>query len=539
MDLPMELAKKFHELFHGLERAHGLWQNGDKTHTNKVKGKAKTVQQPVTDELWRRHLSGEIGIGIIPINDEDTCVWGAIDIDIYDGLDHAALEQEIAEAELPLVVFRSKSGGAHLYLFTSEPVKARLLQLRLKECAVRLGQPTAEVFPKQTVLDGENGIGNWINMPYQAAVYTTRYALRGGVALSAEQMLDYAEDRKITAQQLQDLKPKALATNEWADAPPCLEKLVAEGFPEGSRNNALFCLAVYAKKRWPEGDWQNKVVEYNQRWMSGGYQEVSNIIKSLSRSVEYKYKCKDQPLCNNCNQDACLDRTYGISNGERKKGPGRPRKNEDVPCVLEEVDKPVKVFRPPVGSGDEPQWLFTIAGKKMDVTLDMLMDQKRFLREFTRTFERLRLMVPEPKWQDAVNELLSEAEGLDLPPDAGPEGQLMQHLEGFCNGKTAAYDVTELTMGRPWTEEETGMVWFRSKDLVAYLDRVHFKEFKQRELYPIFRKNGAIDKHFMIKGACVSAWGIPAFPKQTEELDAIALPVEGGSGDSGEKGVPF
>ena len=46
----------------------------------------------------------------------------------------------------------------------------------------------------------------------------------------------------------------------FADGPPCLQHLAANGFPRGSRNQALLMVGIYAKRRWP-GDWQQKLRE--------------------------------------------------------------------------------------------------------------------------------------------------------------------------------------------------------------------------------------------------------------------------------------
>lgn len=513
----MELARRFHRLYLGLERAHGWFKVGERDAKGKAKGKAKTVQAPVTDELWAQHLSGEIGIGIVPIDDSDRCNWGAIDIDVYD-LDHVELEKQITTMEVPLVICRTKSGGAHCYLFLREPASARLLQQRLKECAMALGQPRAEIFPKQIHLTDEAGIGNWINMPYQHAEQTTRYAIHNGRALTADQFLDVAEAACITPDELLELHPKAVSGEDWTQAPPCLEFLAADGFPEGSRNNALLCLGVYAKKRFPEGDWQEKVAEYNNRFMSGSYQEVNNVVKSLSKK-SYQYKCGDQPLANHCNKVECRTRQYGITDGKVS----RAQAKEDLPCVLDQADKPIKVYRPPEGSSDEPQWTITIAGRHMEVSLDMLMDQKKFLREYTKKFERLALEVTYPRWVESVNQLTAEAEVHDLPPDAGREGQLILHLEAFCTGKSMANDKSELLLGRPWTCEH-GLTWFRSKDFVKFCDQQHFREFKEKEMWGIFRRHGAKNTRYMLKGKCVAAWGFPAFAEQTEDFEPVMLP---------------
>jgi hypothetical protein len=74
----------------------------------------------VTDELWDNHFEGEgAALGIIPITENNDCRWGCIDIDEYN-FDHTSLIKSIRNHKLPLIVCRSKSGGAHVFLFTKK-----------------------------------------------------------------------------------------------------------------------------------------------------------------------------------------------------------------------------------------------------------------------------------------------------------------------------------------------------------------------------------------------------------------------------------
>ena len=92
--------------------------------------------KPVTDELWTNHLGGEgPALGIIPITENNDCRWGCIDIDEYD-LDHVSLIKSIRNLKLPVVLCRSKSGGAHVFLFTKENIPASLMQSKLKQMAL-------------------------------------------------------------------------------------------------------------------------------------------------------------------------------------------------------------------------------------------------------------------------------------------------------------------------------------------------------------------------------------------------------------------
>ena len=168
---------KFKEIFKGLERAHGCTKiNTPGENGVKVKGQSFVVRQPVTDDLWLKHLGGSQSLGIIPINDDNQCQWGCVDIDSYAGFDHKKLINQIKQLNLPLVVCRSKSGGAHVFLFTTEPVSAERMRDKLTEIKTALGYGGSEVFPKQIKLKSQDDTGNFLNLPYFNGDNTTRYA---------------------------------------------------------------------------------------------------------------------------------------------------------------------------------------------------------------------------------------------------------------------------------------------------------------------------------------------------------------------------
>ena len=192
-----DIIKRFARLFRGLETAYGTFNITGKQANGKAKGKASVVRAKRTLVTFERHLNGEQGVGIIPINESNACFWGAIDLDIYP-LDHAALVKSIHRQKLPLVVCRSKSGGGHIYLFLKEAVPAETLQNKLTEIASEIGCAVGtEIFPKQIVLVLERGdTGNFLNLPYFKHDTGLRYAFKqdGAAAPLAEcvQMADAA-----------------------------------------------------------------------------------------------------------------------------------------------------------------------------------------------------------------------------------------------------------------------------------------------------------------------------------------------------------
>ena len=173
----MDTTKKFIQIFSGLKRAYGQTKSKSKNDQGKLEGQSWIVPEPLTEDRWIKHLRGEEpSLGIIPIDENNECRWGAIDVDTYDGFDHKKLVTKIVENKLPLIVCRSKSGGAHIFLFVTEPVAAKDMQIKLKEIAVFLGYGESEIFPKQIELNSK-GTGNFLNLPYNHPEYPTRYAL--------------------------------------------------------------------------------------------------------------------------------------------------------------------------------------------------------------------------------------------------------------------------------------------------------------------------------------------------------------------------
>ena len=172
------VAERFLQLFEGYGKAHGQTAVLDRARHGKKQANYKIVHEPLTLQLVQNHLDGKLGVGSIPIDETSRCSFGALDIDDYN-LDLTALLAKVKRFKLPLIMCRSKSGGAHLFLFLSEKIAAAEVRDRLAEFASVLGWGNCEIFPKQEEVRADRGdVGNFINLPYQNAKHTTRYALK-------------------------------------------------------------------------------------------------------------------------------------------------------------------------------------------------------------------------------------------------------------------------------------------------------------------------------------------------------------------------
>jgi hypothetical protein len=172
----MSLAQRFYDLFKGSDIAHGTYVvKTSRASDGKKQGTAKVIREATTVAMWEEHLKGGTGLGIIPIRSDNTCQWGAIDIDQYD-VSHKQLVTTLRENKIPAVVGRTKSGGAHVWIFLTEAVEAEEVQRKMTELAAALGFSGSEIFPKQSTILLERGdTGNFLNMPYHAGAKSTRY----------------------------------------------------------------------------------------------------------------------------------------------------------------------------------------------------------------------------------------------------------------------------------------------------------------------------------------------------------------------------
>jgi hypothetical protein len=231
-------AKKFAGIFDGLQQAYGTYRIDRKAQNGKNTGKATVLRQPRNDQTWEGHLSGKgDAIGIIPINEDNNCKWGCIDIDQYP-LDHLELVEKIRRMKIPLVVCRSKSGGAHCFLFTTDWVSAKQMQDTLQHIAAEMGYGGCETFPKQIKLFLERGdVGNFLNLPYYDAEEGLRYVIKDdGQSGTIEEFFALHETYVQDPEQLQSLTVAKEESNIIVkDGPPCLQTLCTQKISEGGQ----------------------------------------------------------------------------------------------------------------------------------------------------------------------------------------------------------------------------------------------------------------------------------------------------------------
>jgi hypothetical protein len=503
------MTEKFQSVFDGFREAYGVYNGVSEQRTDgKLLGSdRRTVRGELGQAQYAAHLQGSSRLGVIPIAKGNTCVFGAIDVDIYDGLDHVEFVRRLRRFHLPLIVCRSKSGGAHLYAFASEPVPAANMQRRLKEIASFLGHGSAEVFPKQSViLDDGKDLGSWINLPYFGGIQGLCYALHPetGDAMDVGEFLAAADAAKAPPGWF--VTPLSVAP-DLPQGPPCLQHLVQLGFPPGTRNSGLFNLGVYARKVDPD-NWKTMVDNFNQQHMQPplGSEEVTGIVKSLNRKT-YRYRCNDQPICGHCDTALCRTRKFGVGAGGEMPALGQ----------LSKLDT------------DPPLWIWEIDGQRIKFATDDLLDPNRFQRRVVENTSPP-ICPPVPKrevWHAAISAAMKDVDIIPIPDDIGIIGQLLSHLEQFCNGRAQADQRDGLLLGKPYTDPDDARTYFRMMDFQRHLSQARWDKMTDNELAAALKERGATHGRWTAKGRTLRWWSVPAFNQQTEGHGLPASLIEG------------
>jgi len=489
----------FKNIFQGFDSGFGVFYFKNSTEL-KQEGRSYTSRDPLTDEIWKNHLNGikfkakiikQSGeeffpdvdsIGIAPVREDHKCKWGCIDYDEYP-IDFVSLNKKIRDRKLPLIICKSKSKGAHVFLFSKEWVSAKLMQTKITEIAQTLGQANQDrIYPIQTepkILE-EGEIGNWLNIPYYYHKNPDKTKWRSainddGTEATLEQFFKLHEKYALTEEELENFNIPL--ENDWfKDGPICLKQMATFGFVEGQRNNTLTEIAVYLKKRFPD-DWKNKLGEYNIHCFKDlkggglGTQEVLNIQKSVG-SKDYFYGCKKYPLKSFCNSQKCRLQRYGVGEGDV------PNNNVSKLSVM--------VSNPKV-------WFLTYDGKTVVLSSRELATQRLWQIAATEQTGKTPQLLKQKDWETLLNKLQTNINIIPADPETTNKGKLKRFLSKWCLDMIKV----EESEGKEWKNayedkspfiDKNGTVWFQIDWFKTYLDTQKEWSMSSNQTYSFIKK---------------------------------------------------
>ena len=377
----------------------------------KIKTKITNNEGKVDKELLSHHLDGDFGVGICPVNAEGKCYFGVLDIDYYKSKIKRVLHF-IKEYQLPLLPFRSKSGGLHVYLMLTKSVSAKTMRDTLNAISYYFsldtiyGKGKVEVFPKQ---EKAEGFGSSVTLPYFNFENPYTYLLDlDGNPVEFKEALDYIQHHFTTIEAVKE----ALEHLPYSDAPPCIQRILLSeevGGEDTGRNNFLFSFAVYAKKKYGAGfeDYVNQINEHFEVPLESAI--VEQTCKSVKDS-EYIYKCKDIPCNGFCNKTECRKREFGLG---RDKG------------HFTGVDYG-QLYRYMTA---EPYYIWKLRLQGQDNWKDVifkdegyLLDQKNFAKMCVRFLNQAPMQVSNNDWYAILNSVLPNIQDVEVKQESDTSG---------------------------------------------------------------------------------------------------------------------
>ena len=380
----------------------------------KIKTKITNNEGTVDKSLLMKHLNGDFGVGICPVNSEGKCFFGVLDIDYYQSKIRRLLHF-IKEYQLPLLPFRSKSGGLHVYLMVSKPVSAKSMREVLNQIVyyfsldMLYGKAKVEIFPKQ---EKAEGFGSSVTLPYFNAEHPYTYLLDlEGNPVPFREALDYIQHHITSLEAVKE----ALDKLPYNDAPPCIQRiLISEevGGEDTGRNNFLYSYAVYAKKKYGNG-FEDYVKEINEQFECPLEDSVVEQTCTSVREHEYVYKCKDIPCNSFCDKPACRKREFGLG---KDKG------------HFTGVDYG-KLYRYKTA---EPYYVWQLRLQGQEKWVDVifkdegyLLDQKNFAKMCVRYLNQAPMQVSNNDWYAILNSVLPNVIDVEVKQESDTSGLSM------------------------------------------------------------------------------------------------------------------
>ena len=456
------MHKELYKLFVTGEKSFvKLSLTGESDTNGKKQAKYATIHEPVTPKIWKDHLDGKYGIGLKPeVNGE--CSWGCIDLDPTDYENYSAQKyiQVVQKFNLPFIPVLSKSGGLHFFVFLKGFIKADVMRKKLQEFN-EMYFLSNEVFP----------CNKTINMPYFNMNSTMEFAYNNqGTPVLVGQFLEIVKAKAITPKeflsyQLQDNDVE----RDWKHYPPCVQKLVQDGWAGKMRHQYLYNVAVLEMKKrvginYVELD---KIMqERNKKIFTKPLPstEVSQMTKGIHKEG-YGYQCppKHNEYQAICNYELCKTRKLG--------------RGEETPGIIDKFTNITYV------QDTKSVWFeFDYEGQHITVTPDDMKDEKSWRVKLLR-YRVYWLTLPKPRKGPSQFEMLMKAiveksvESQDHRYADSVEEERYEILKKFFESHIEQDRFEKLKDGYVVLDSNTNICYFKKITLANFLQKSGTRSF--------------------------------------------------------------
>ena len=521
-------AQRFSQLFKGKSNTYvrNELPKAKPEDGQKIKTKITNNEGKVDKDLLMHHLEGDFGVGVCPVNADGKCYFGVLDVDFYQPKIKRVLHF-IKEYQLPLIPFRSKSGGLHVYLMLTKAVSAKSMREALNEISYYFcldtiyGKGKVEIFPKQ---DKAEGFGSSVTLPYFNAENPYTYLLDlDGNPVEFKEALDYIQKHLTSLEAVKE----SLEKLPYDDAPPCIQRLLISeeiGGEDSGRNNFLFSFAVYAKKKYGNG-FEDYVKQVNDNFEVPLEESiVTQICDSVSNN-EYMYKCKDIPCNSFCNKPVCKKREFGL--GKDKGGHFTGVQYGQLYRYM--TAEPYYIWK--LRLQGQEQWKDVIFKDE-----GYLLDQRNFAKMCVRYLNQAPMQVSNNDWYAILNSVLPNVQNVEVKAETDTSGLsvLRNAFVTYLSNKQARRECPyQIKVGLCVRQQVNGQIkyFFTHRGFSEYLrnQKINFDYNMLRETLKTF---GATEDVLVYMNSMGEEMHFPCWSKvEDKEIDEAyvgAMEVENG-----------
>ena len=480
------VVEKFINIFSGLSFAHGSFKKSSSKLPGKAEGISLVKREEVTSVMWENHLNG-IGpsLGIMPVTEESLCRWGCIDVDDFN-LDYEDILKDIRRLNLPLVMCRSKSGCAHIFLFITKLIPAEEVQFVMRKFAAELGiaDKMDRIYPMQTEFS-PGGTGSWLNMPYFNHEEGTRYAYKDDFEAATigeffEMYEQYAQenlDKYLTVEQ--KTEEKTIKDKKIKKPPllPCMENCLKKNkgkIPTGMRNEFAFQAAWFFNRAHGEiSKFEGEIKtpeallrDFNANKISPSLEEkeITAISNSLAKN-EYKPKCKVPCIRKYCDVGKCRKNLFGVD-------PEQARdllQVEDILGAIHEYGSVPPIFHMyiKVKAGENKLKVVRVVFKGSE-----LKDKRIFmtkLHDYGHFPPKALEQMKSPDFSDFIDSKLAIRSYEKATEEANVDYDFTVLIKDFLEKTTVSLNKADLIEGACYYDEKKKLMHFKLDKLQSYL----------------------------------------------------------------------
>ena len=530
------MLERFINIFEGLESAYGQFKKENNRLSIKVEGKPWVEKKPITKELWQNHLDG-IGpnLGVFPLRRDGTCKWGAIDID-ENNFNYKDLLERIRKHKLPLIMFRSKSGRAHVYMFMKDFTSAKEVKLVMNKFAAKLGLANIldRVYPMQEYL-GENDFGSWLNMPYynqeEGSTYAYKDDFDSATIEEFFEMYDSYAQEDLTVHLVEEVKqnikkPKEKKLEDFFL--PCVKNCLAENnnkIPSNiNRNDFLLHKFTWSNRAMEKGvkkipefsnlNSKSLLKHFNKKFLEEPLDEKEieqTIFKSEDR--EYNYLCKKPTIKKYCDASACTRHTCGITPLEADQ---LIKATQALGNITQYLSKPPIFFESVDVKNDNGDGYKRI---KIEMQGEDIIDKQKWIRKLANQGYFPHPSVLDMKQKEFQGMQYQRLEAMlyeAADEEASEDFEFKSLIYNFIKKTTVSYDKSALFNQGCYVNQETKELDFRLPNLMNYLKARNIKinvnelTFKLKEVLKARKVNGTVYDEVLKQNKSCPTWRFEA-----------------------------